>query len=261
MTEVHQAEQTKTKTRKRAQQPDFIINYDEAVALAKQLVKDIKSDQMRLGELADRLQPKYGDKTLARFAKDIRVNVATVERWRSVYRKWKGKAAPGPLSATVLKIIASHPQREKLAKELVKLVPEQRKRMAEIYMRDYRAGQGQEEPEQEEAQAQDQNQEQAQEEEAPQPQEPSLVIEMRRWITGPWTLARMAIRSQCGHVTPQYLDPAIIRAALTTAELGGPEQVEATLRAGGEELITLADKLKGAPPIFNEAASGDATSD
>jgi hypothetical protein len=143
----------------------------------------------------------------------------------------------------VLQALQAHPVRDKIIKER----PDLTVREARTMMKDYRLGQGI--PAQQE----------------PQQQEPQPVIEARRWFTKPVTLARTAVESRCGHVTQQYLDPAILRPALTTPELDSPEQVEATLRAGGEELITLADKLKGAlaPPMFDDppAAPSEAISD
>jgi hypothetical protein len=36
------------------------ISWDEAVEEGKRLIKDLETNRMRMGEIADRLEPKYG---------------------------------------------------------------------------------------------------------------------------------------------------------------------------------------------------------
>src|SRR5262245_42978698 len=69
-------------------EPPAAIFYDDAVEEAKKILKQFDSGQMRLGELADKIEPKYGEHTLERFAADIGVAPCTLERYRSVYRAW-----------------------------------------------------------------------------------------------------------------------------------------------------------------------------
>jgi hypothetical protein len=78
------------------------FDYDEAVAEAKQIIaeKDSSREWLRLGELADKLEPRYGEQTLKRFAKDIGIAACTLERHRSVFRAWP-KEAPAPKSYAV----------------------------------------------------------------------------------------------------------------------------------------------------------------
>ena len=84
MIDVQQVEPSRTKTRKRAPKPDA-IDFNKAVTEGKKIVaKALKSHEMRLGELADRVEPKYGDKTLAKFAAAIGLHVATLNRCRSL---------------------------------------------------------------------------------------------------------------------------------------------------------------------------------
>jgi hypothetical protein len=108
---------------------------------------------------------------------------------------------------------------------------------------------------------QETEQEPAQQEQ-PQPQEAPDVITFQRWFKPIMALADAINRTQCGHVTQGYLKPVIVRKALSSPEYGSPEQAEAIVRAAGTELITLADKLKGAgtPPMFNDAP-GEAAPD
>jgi hypothetical protein len=85
------------------------VNYDEAVREAKHLLAAIDSHQWRLGELADRLEPRYGEKTLEKFAEAIGIAPCTVERYRDVYRAWKSIPAPGreSVSYSVMRELAS----------------------------------------------------------------------------------------------------------------------------------------------------------
>src|SRR5262245_55893640 len=89
---------------------DRPIPYDEVVAEYKEIIKNQRRDQMRQGELADKVELKYGDRTLAKLAKDLGVSRCTLERQRSVYRAWDGIQAPGPVSYAVLRELQNHPQ-------------------------------------------------------------------------------------------------------------------------------------------------------
>jgi hypothetical protein len=69
--------------------------------------------------LADKVETKYDDRTLAKFAAEIGVAACTLARYRDVYRAWKDTAicAPGRDSVssyTVLRELAAHPDREKI---------------------------------------------------------------------------------------------------------------------------------------------------
>jgi hypothetical protein len=95
------------------------IPYDDAVCEGKEIVGRIDNaerGQLRLGELAAKLEPKYKDRTLAKFAAEIRIAKCTLDRYRTVYRAWEGKLAPGPISPSyaVLRELATHPEREQI---------------------------------------------------------------------------------------------------------------------------------------------------
>src|SRR6516225_10279736 len=90
------------------------INYDAAVREGQQIVAKMERVQWRrLCELADGIEPRYGEQTLARFAADIGVVPCTFERRMSVYQAWK--SAPGPESYppcfAVARELQSHPDR------------------------------------------------------------------------------------------------------------------------------------------------------
>jgi transposase-like protein len=228
MTEVQQVEATQRDRAQTTKEREAAIKYDAAVAEGKRLVKVLDSNTMQLGELADRVKAAYGKGKLAQFARDIGINAATLSRWRSVYRKWKGIEAPEPISATVLKTIQDHPKRA----EIIKANPNLTVREARTHMRDYRLAH-------------------------PEKQQEWQVRDTRGWLGHAVKHAKDAI--QYGHPAAHCLDPAILRLALDN-----PEQAEATLRAGGGALITLADEIKRAlasptpPPMF-EAKPNDAT--
>jgi hypothetical protein len=133
--------------------PVDVIPYDDALPKGKVLVAkldelDAKKReldgqevhvQLELGELVDRLEPKYGDRTLAKYAKEIGKAKCTLERYRDVYRDWKGKLAPGPTlpSYTVLRTLQTHPDREAIITENPKLTKSQaNKKMEELWAAD-----------------------------------------------------------------------------------------------------------------------------
>src|SRR5262245_52841077 len=129
MSDTQQVESTQTRKRNRARAqkqteqvaPDVIPYDDKAIAKGKRLAPTLKSGdaaEMGLGELSDRLQPKYGDKTLERFAEAIGLPVARLNRCRSVYRAYRDKdiKAPAPKFA-VLQALQGHPLRDEIIKE------------------------------------------------------------------------------------------------------------------------------------------------
>ena len=117
--------------------PTDTINYDEAVHEAKGIVAkidDAERGQLRLGELAHKLDKKYGDRTLAKFAAEIGVAKCTLDRYQTVYRAWEGKLAPGPISTSyaVLRELQTHPDRA----QIIRKNPNLTKREAHERMRE-----------------------------------------------------------------------------------------------------------------------------
>jgi hypothetical protein len=94
------------------------ITWDEAVEEGKRLIVDLESSQMRLGEIADRIQPKYGESTLAQYAQELKMNLNTLQNLRSVYRTWHEdlnvKSIP---KFSVAKALVGHPDRAKIVEE------------------------------------------------------------------------------------------------------------------------------------------------
>jgi hypothetical protein len=91
------------------------ILWDDAVEEGARLVKHIDQSQMRLGQIADELEPKYGDATLARYAQELKMNLNTLQNCRSVYRTWhedpRVKQFP---KFSVAKALVRHPDRAKI---------------------------------------------------------------------------------------------------------------------------------------------------
>jgi hypothetical protein len=99
--------------------PTESINYDAAVTEGKAIVAKIEEaerGQLRLGELADMVETRYSDRTLAKFAVDLGVAKCTLDRYRTVYRAWKDILAPGAKIPpyTVLRELATHPDRAEI---------------------------------------------------------------------------------------------------------------------------------------------------
>ena len=70
---------------------DEKIPYDEAVVNGRNLVSSMKDIQFELGQIASKLEPKYGDETLGRYAEEIGIEFGTLKSYRATYRKWKNE--------------------------------------------------------------------------------------------------------------------------------------------------------------------------
>jgi hypothetical protein len=120
------------------------IPWNDAVPEGKEIVakivaaeRDIERYQWRLGELAAKVETKYDDRTLAKFAKEIGIETSTLNHYRTVYRKWEGKLPPEDKlppgaklpSFTVLKELATVEERA----ELIEAEPKMSKRRAEVH--------------------------------------------------------------------------------------------------------------------------------
>jgi hypothetical protein len=103
--------------------PTEIIPFDAGVDEAKKILANIgkvsDAGHLRIGEIADKLETKYGDRTLAKFAKAIGKSPSCVKRWLSVYRAYKntqiGAARPQlQIPYSVLRELQDVPDREQL---------------------------------------------------------------------------------------------------------------------------------------------------
>lgn len=203
--------------------PTDSINYDAAVREAKEILAQIagaESGQRRLGELADQLKTYYNDRTLAKFAKEIGVAKCTLDRYRSVYRAWKGKLAPGAnISYAVLRELATHPEREEIIREKSDLT----KREAQDLMRE---------------QKESKNKNGKNKNSGNKEKEEDWIKHCRAWFKDLVALANDATRTadvlnQC---TPEQLDHLL--------QVVDPNLLE-VVRRGGTVLIEVADLLEG----------------
>jgi hypothetical protein len=145
------------KTRKQTKEPAAdtgatpeVIGYEDAVLEGKQIVLNASQGQLRLGELAHKVETKYADRTVAKFAAEIGVSACTLHRYRDVYRAWEEDiCAPGRKSVpsyAVLLELAAHPDRS----EIIHKNPDITRREAHYLAREQRYAE--EEQQQEEQQ-------------------------------------------------------------------------------------------------------------
>lgn len=87
------------------------IKFEDAV----RLVRDLRIDyQWKVGDIVNKLEPKYGDETLRKFAEKIAVPYSTVRQYRTVSSAYPED--DGRPSFSVAKELVSHPDRAALAK-------------------------------------------------------------------------------------------------------------------------------------------------
>jgi hypothetical protein len=101
-----------------------VIPYERAVREGQEIVLEIEATtsrcQLRLGELAHKVETKYNDRTLAKFAEEIGISACTLGRYRDVYRAFPNICAPGRKSFpsyAALRDLATHPDREQIIRE------------------------------------------------------------------------------------------------------------------------------------------------
>jgi hypothetical protein len=110
------------------------IRWDAAVREGKQIIERSVRDQLRLGEIADKVETRYGENTLEKLAVAIGVAPCTLERHRSVYRAYKDtKPAPGPVSYSVLRALQDHPDRVELIQANPKMTQSEARKLARPY--------------------------------------------------------------------------------------------------------------------------------
>jgi hypothetical protein len=81
------------------------------VALGKRLAKQHSTNHDALGELANKIETKYGDGTLEDFAEAIGIAYSTLKNCRHVHRKWKASPVK-PKSFSVAKALASYKDKD-----------------------------------------------------------------------------------------------------------------------------------------------------
>jgi hypothetical protein len=86
-----------------------IIQYDDAVLKVKTIDQKY---QWILGEIASKLEPKYGERTLERFAEDIGRNFNTLKGYQATYLSWKTEKVV-PLTFSVAQKLNPLPSEKK----------------------------------------------------------------------------------------------------------------------------------------------------
>jgi hypothetical protein len=109
--------------------PTDFIPFEDGVREGNEILERERQGSLRLGEIADKLERKYADRTLAKFARAIGLAPCTVERHLSVYRAWKGKPARGPVLYGVLRALQDHPDRASIIEENPKLTQKEAQKM------------------------------------------------------------------------------------------------------------------------------------
>jgi hypothetical protein len=105
-----------------------IIPFEDAVRKCKEIRARIEGrneeterDHFRIGEIADKVETKYKDRTHAKLAERSNIAYSCLKRYLSVYRAWKGTpfGAPGPqsVSYSVLRELASLEDREQIIRD------------------------------------------------------------------------------------------------------------------------------------------------
>ncbi|HZP69240.1 MAG TPA: hypothetical protein VFB29_04790 [Pseudolabrys sp.] len=112
------------------------LGFEDAVQQAKDILYQADRASLRLGEIADRVEPRYGDETLKKLANTIGVSPRTLERHRDVFRAWKEIPAPERelVTYSIAKELETHPDRFKI----IKGNPNLTKVEAHQLMREYR---------------------------------------------------------------------------------------------------------------------------
>ena len=117
------------------------IAFAEAVAEGKEIIKQMDGEQrrhqMRLGQLADRVDDR--NTATARWQNSPRrsaIAACTLKRLPERLSRvgWQGKEAPGPVSYAVLRELQDHPDREAIVKKNPKIT----KREAQEIMREWK---------------------------------------------------------------------------------------------------------------------------
>jgi hypothetical protein len=96
----------------------MLISWDEAVEEGMRLVENLEANQMRIGEIADRIDPKYGERTLSQYAQVLKKSVNTLQNYRSVYRTWHEDSKVKHVQKfSVAKALVKHPNRVTIVEE------------------------------------------------------------------------------------------------------------------------------------------------
>lgn len=89
------------------------MEYEAAVS---ELTK-IADSNWQIGEIADSVEPKYGERTLARLAGDTGIGYETLKECRSVWRAYRGTEVRTSNPWSVYKVFQAQPDRAELVQK------------------------------------------------------------------------------------------------------------------------------------------------
>jgi hypothetical protein len=114
------------------------IKFDIAVKEGKQIMTLVrtKQDQWRLGELADRIEPKYGDQTLQKFAGAINCEYVLLKDYRTTFQAWPEKA--GRPAFQIARALNPHPQRFRIVNNEPNLTLRQARHKMKMWRMEHR---------------------------------------------------------------------------------------------------------------------------
>jgi hypothetical protein len=113
-----------------------IIPFEAAVRQGRVLWAEItKGDRasMRLGELADKIEPRYADRTLKKYADEIGALYETVKRCRTTYRQWVKIGAPAPHSYAAAQVLHKHPDAAAIASNKPDITKDEASKLVQEY--------------------------------------------------------------------------------------------------------------------------------
>jgi hypothetical protein len=201
------------------------IDFDAAVNEGKQIIADLEASKnrwLRLGQLADKVEARYGETMLKQFAKEIGIAACTVARARSVFRAYDSNEAPAPPSYAVAQELQAHPDRF----ALIRNNPNMTKREARRHMRARKRAEQEVNP------------------------AGHMLANNERWF-GLLVKLSGEIQRQCG-IVDSGIEPELERSIRQAVD----RTLLPDLREAGALLIRLADRLEqiAAPPARLEAA-------
>jgi hypothetical protein len=110
--------------------PPEQILWKDAVREGREILAREREDKLRLGEIADKLEPKYDDRTLAKFAAALGISKSTLNHYRTTYRAWK-IVPPGAKSTPYAVLEALATVEDRVA--VITAEPKMSKRRAEVH--------------------------------------------------------------------------------------------------------------------------------
>jgi hypothetical protein len=97
---------------------DDDFTWDEAVERAKNLHNYVEASQLKLGKLASKINTRYGEQSLEKFAEETGIPFETLKRYRSVWRAWETQPRT-PVRYSVARALARIPDKERVFDRLV----------------------------------------------------------------------------------------------------------------------------------------------